>query len=255
MIWRLFFVFILSQNFIVAQNGAVHNGLYAIYETVNHYTLLKQKIPSTGFSETCNAEILSYPSIKLGYSKTAWGNLGFTYWSVWGIDFGAGLSYTKSLMNAVTMEGGYSSADFSKPVANNQTFFSFYQPGNLCSITDVGLNLHLDAGTLFYAGVELDAGPSRIVFTDNRIESQKVKSSGWFINTRVQGGISLPLPLRVDSDVKINLKMYAIFLGWSARTYKLTWTADDKKLKKFSELNTTSQPFGLGFSMSILLLQ
>ncbi len=240
-------------NVTFAQNSAVHKGIYSIYETVNYQTTLKQTIASSGFNESYNAEICSYPSIKLGYSITAWGNLGFTDWTVWGVDFGAGISYSKSRMNGFQDSiNSITYPVFQNPVQNNQTFFNFYQTGNQCQIDDYGINLHFDIGTILYVGAEIDAGPSRIRFTDNRIQGQQVKSVGWFANTRLQGGLSIPLPFRVDSYFKLNCKVYGIFYGWSARYYKLDWTSDDKKMKNFSVLDTKGQPLGLGFSLTFL---
>ncbi len=240
-------------NFFSQSNGAVHKGFYLIYESISYDTKLKQKVTSAEFSESYRSEISSYPAVKLGYSFTAWGNIGLTNWTVWGVDFGIGLNYNKSIMNALQpYENIFQATGFEQTSQNNQVFFNYYQPGNQCKINDYGINLHLDAGTIIYAGAEIDAGPSSIVFLDNRIQDQKVKSLGWFVNARIQGGISLPLPLRVESDVKVNLKAYAVLLGWSARHYKLDWISGDKKLKNFSTLQANGSPLGVGVSMSIL---
>jgi hypothetical protein len=255
--FRTILTFLLIQllfgNILYSQYGTVHKGIYAIYETVNYTSSLKQTIPSSEFRENYQSIISSYPSIKLGYSYTAWGNLGMSDWSVWGIDFGAGLSYSKSIMNGYPESSGYYlDPTFSVASTNDQTFFNYYQPGNRCSISDYGVNMHFDAGTILYAGVELDAGPSRIIFTDNRIQGQEVRSTGWFVNTRIQGGLSIPLPLALDSYFKLNCKIYGIYYGWSGRFYKLDWVSDDKKLKNFSVLDIQGQPLGLGFSLTFL---
>lgn len=251
-----FVLFFLLTNKVTGQaSGAVHKGFYMIYESISYDTKLKQKVASTGFSETYRSEIFSYPAIKLGYSYTAWGNLGLTDWSVWGVDFGIGLNYNRSTMNALQeFEEPYQVIGFEQATQNNQVFFNYYQPGNQCKINDYGINVHFDAGTIIYAGAEIDAGPTNILFLDNRIQDQKVKSIGWFANARVQGGISVPLPFRVDSNVKVNFKAYAVLLGWSVRHYKMDWVAGDKKLKNFSTLEANGSPLGVGFSMSILFM-
>jgi hypothetical protein len=248
----LLYSLINSSHGIGQADGTVHKGFYAIYETVNYDTKLKQTVPSSGFRENYHSIVTTFPGIKLGYSYTAWGNLGMSEWSVWGIDFGIGLSYGKSIMNADSMGTMYIDPVFSATPSNGQTFFNYYQPGNQCSITDYGLNMHFDAGTILYAGVELDAGPSRIVFTDNRIQGQEVRSTGWFVNTRLQMGMSVPLPFALNSYFKLNCKIYGVLYGWSGRFYKLDWVAEDKKLKNFSVLDAQGQPLGLGFSLTFL---
>ena len=246
-----FLLLLIEITSIKAQESCVHKGIYAIYENLAYQTELKQSIPSSGFTEMYTSTIISYPSAKLGFSYTAWGNLGLTDWTVWGVDIGAGLSYSKSIMNADPASNN--AVFFENPIQNNQTFFNFYQTGNQCQINDVGINIHVDAGTILYGGIEIDAGPSGISFTDNRIQNQQVKSTGWFTNVRVQSGISIPCPFIIDSKFKLNIKAYAIIAGWSARYYKLDWISDDKKLKNFSVLETKSQPFGAGFSLTFLL--
>lgn len=251
--FALFLFHVLIGTYYFSQDGNVHHGVYAIYETVNYGSTLKQTVPSSDFRENYQSIICSYPAAKLGYSYTAWGNLGMSDWSVWGVDFGVGLSYSKSIMNGFTENSGYYLDPlFSVPSPNDQTFFNYYQPGNRCSISDYGLNMHLDAGTILYAGVELDAGPSRIIFTDNRIQGQEVRSTGWFVNTRIQGGLSIPLPFDLYSYFKLNCKIYGIYYGWSGRFYKLDWVSEDKKLKNFSVLDIQSQPLGIGFSLTFL---
>ncbi len=224
-----------------------------IYENISYESKLKQKVPSTSFYEYYNSEINTYPNLKLGYSITAWGNLGLTDWSVWGVDFGFGLNYGKSVMNALSETQYYEPViNYESINYNDQVFFNYYQPGNRCNISDYGINLHLDAGTILYVGAEVDAGLSHVSFSDNRILGQEVKSLGWYANARLQGGISLPMFLRVDRNVKINFKAYATFQGWSIRYYKLDWIATDKKLKNFSTLQSNGTPFGSGLSMTIL---
>lgn len=247
-------IFVCKTVFFSAQDWTHHKGIYGIYETVSYQTKLNQKVISSGFDEAYQASINSFPSVKLGYSYTSWGNLGiFSDWTVWGFDFGAGISYSKSVMNGYAADQNYyNDPVFEETSPNYTTFFNYYQPGNACLIDDYGVNLHFDVGTILYAGVELDAGPSRIRFTDNRIQGQKVNSLGWFANGRIQGGISIPLPFRLDSYVKINCKAYGIFYGWSGRFYKLDWFAEDKKLKNFSTLKTNGTPLGLGLSLSLL---
>ena len=87
-----YFGILISFFFLKAfgQCGALHQGVYTVFESLTYNTNLKQSIPSASFQEEYNAEIYSYPSIKLGYSITAWGNLGLmSDWTVWGVDFGA----------------------------------------------------------------------------------------------------------------------------------------------------------------------
>lgn len=250
----LVILFLLSFFCIHSQDrGAVHKGVYMIYENISYRTKLNQKIPSSEFNELFNAEINTYPNLKLGYSITAWGNLGLTDWTVWGVDLGFGLNYSKSIMNALYSNQNYNPiTNFEPAIKNNQLFFDFYQIGNQCEISDYGLNIHFDAGTIIYVGAEIDAGLSGILFTDNRISGQQVKSLGWFANGRVQGGISLPMFLKVERNVKINFKAYAVIQGWSSRYYKMDWISTDKKLKNFSTIQTDGSPLGLGLSMTIL---
>ena len=254
----LFLFHVLIGTYYFSQGFIVHHGVYAIYETVNYQSTLKQTVPSSDFRENYQSIISSYPAVKLGYSLTAWGNFGLSDLMsnclVWGVDFGVGLSYSKSIMNGYS-EGSeyYLDPSFSVASLNNQTFFNYYQPGNRCSISDYGLNMHLDAGTVLYAGVEVDAGPSRIIFTDNRIQGQEVRSTGWFVNTRIQGGLSVPLPFwDYSSGFNLNVKFYGIYYGWSGRFYKLDWVSQDKKLKNFSVLDIQGQPLGLGCSLTFL---
>lgn len=262
---NLFFVFFfITLNVQCFGQGAIgenYQGFYTIYESVSFLSTLKQSNTNSGFQETYLSEIYSYPTIKLGYSFTAWGNAGLSNlmnrWAVWGVDLGAGLSYSKSIMNSLNEDQGYIQNDpftFQPGYQNQQVFFNFYQPGNLCKIDDYGLNLHIDAGTILYAGLELDAGPSRIIFTDSYNSFQKVKSIGWFANARVQGGLSIPWPWwDYNSRFSVNMKVYAIAMGWSARYYKLDWLAEDKKLKNFTTLETQGAPLaGAGFSLTFL---
>jgi hypothetical protein len=260
-IYSLILVTSLFSLNLLGQCGSIHQGFYTIYETTSYATNLNQTNTTTGFQESFLSEIYSYPTIKLGYSFTAWGNAGLSElmrnWAVWGVDLGAGLSYSKSIMNG-NIEGlGYLQNDplsFQPGFQNQQTFFNFYQPGNLCKIDDYGINLHIDAGTILYAGLELDAGPSRIVFTDTYNAEQRVKSLGWFANARVQGGLSIPLRWwYCDDPFSVNMKIYGIVMGWSARYYKLDWLAEDKKLKNFTTLQTQGTPLGgVGFSLTFL---
>lgn len=257
-IYSLILVTSLFSLNIFGQCGSSHKGFYTIYESSAYISDLKQTNPTTGFQESYLSEIYSYPTLKLGYSFTAWGNAGnLRDWAVWGIDLGAGLSYSKSIMNGNIEGQGYLQNDpfsFQPGFQNQQTFFNFYQPGNLCKIDDYGINLHIDAGTILYAGLEIDAGPSRIIFSDTYNAEQRVKSIGWFANARVQGGLSIPLPWWIcDSQFSVNMKVYAIAMGWSARYYKLDWLAEDKKLKNFTTLETQGAPLaGAGFSLTFL---
>jgi hypothetical protein len=252
---------IVCPLLLFGQRGATYQGFYANYESVSFLTYLNQTNPTSNFNEEYLSEIYSYPSIKLGYSFTAWGNAGMSdvmkEWAVWGIDLGVGISYSKSIMNGYNEEQGYFLNDpftFQPGYQNQEVFFNFYQPGNLCKIDDYGLNLHFDAGTILYAGLELDAGPSRIIFTDSYNTNQRVKSLGWFANATVKGGISIPWPWWIyNSKFNLNMKVYAIAMGWSARYYKLDWMAEDKKLKNFTTLETNGSPLaGLGFSLTFL---
>ena len=260
-ILTLFFLVFFFSAF--SQDGAVYKGIYMIYENVSHDTKLNHKISTTGFNEIFYSEINTYPNIKLGYTVTAFGNLGLLDpWAVWGVDFGFGLNYGKSVMNALSdVNNNYLNNDniiyspeinFESVQPNNKTFFNSYQPGNQCTINDFGINLHLDAGTLFYIGAEFDAGISHISFKDSKIQEQTVNSTGWYANARLQYGISIPLRFNINDDFKINFKMYGVFLGWSARTYDLDWVSSDKTLNDFSRLQTNGSPIGLGYSLSLL---
>jgi hypothetical protein len=269
----IFLLFLLISVNLVGQYGAAgafHQGFYMIYESMSYDTKLKQKVVSAEFSENYRSEIISYPAVKLGYSFTAWGNLGLMNmdWAIWGVDFGAGLNYNRSIMNALQQnEEPYQVIGFEPTAQNNQVFFNYYQPGNQCVINDYGINLHIDAGSVIYAGAEIDAGPSNILFLDNRIQNQKVRSLGWYANARVQVGLSFPFCIKPltrrngnktfnrDSDVALNLKFYVVPLGWSARFYNLDWIAEDKKLKNFSTLITNSNVLGGGISISVLFLK
>lgn len=236
-----------------SQNWSKYNGIYFIYESISYDTKLKQKFGLTDFTENYDSEIKSYPALKLGYSITGFSNMGISEWALLGVDFGIGLNYNRSIMNALSQyDEPFQTIDFSPATQNNQIFFNYYQPGNQCKINDFGVNLHLDVGSIIYLGAEIDAGTSKIVFLDNRIEDQKVKSLGWFANARIHCGVSIPLPLLLESNSKVNFKAYAVFLGWSARHYKMDWIAGDKKLKNFSTIEANGSPLGLGFSMSIL---
>lgn len=257
----LCFLLFLSK-IIIGQCASQNHGVYVLYESFVDNSKLKQTIPSTQFNEEYTTIIYSYPGIKLGYSFTAWGNMGLSSgmssWNVWGVDFGAGISYNKSLMNFKTdSDTIYTDMSFNglftPASSNNLVFFNYYQPGNQCKINDYGINLHIDAGTILYLGAEIDAGPSSILFTDNRTSNnQRVKSVGWFANARIQGGFSLPLPFwNCDSQKYLNMKIYG-FGGWSARHYKMDWIDTDKKLKNFSTIKTQGNPIGIGFSLTYL---
>ena len=257
----LCFLLFLSK-IIIGQCASQNHGVYVLYESFVDNSKLKQTIPSAQFNEEYTTIIYSYPGIKLGYSFTAWGNMGYSdvmsSWNVWGIDLGAGISYNKSLMNATNatnevIDSTSSTITFGQAIPNNIVFFNYYQPGNQCKIDDYGINLHIDAGTILYLGAEIDAGPSSILFTDNRTSNnQRVKSVGWFANARIQGGFSLPLPFwNCDSPKYLNMKIYG-FGGWSARHYKMDWIDTDKKLKNFSTIKTQRNPIGIGFSLTYL---
>jgi len=249
-------------------------GGYLALENTNYQTILNQTVTSSNFNEEYNAIITSYPSIKLGGSFVILGNLQFlgidkilnerlracrgkTRSRTCGLDLGAGLSYSKSRMNALP-EGFSNSSNFDffdQVSPNYQTFFNYYQPGNLCILNDYGINVHADIGTLIYFGAEIDAGPSRIRFTDSRVSGQKVRSSGWFTNAVFHVGLSFPLLIRCSKGIRLHTKIYSNVAGWCGRVYKLDWVSDDKKMKNFSTLKTVDRPVqgeSIGVSLSIL---
>jgi hypothetical protein len=246
----LFFLILFFSSF--SQDGAVHKGIYMIYENISYNTKLNHKISTSGFDEFFYSDINTYPNIKLGYTITAWGNLGLSDWAVWGVDFGFGLNYGKSVMNALS-DGNYNYLNMDNFHYSPELNFESIQPtGNQCTINDYGINLHLDAGTLVYIGAEFDAGVSHISFTDSKIQEQTVNSTGWYANARLQYGISIPLPFSLHSNFKMNFKMYGVFLGWSVRTYDLDWVSSDKTLNDFSRLQSNGSPIGIGYSLSLL---
>lgn len=247
---------VLFLSVFAQGNSEGFQGIYMIYENVSYNTTFRQKIPSIDFNERYDAEINTYPNIKIGYSFTGIGSLGMidNNFAGWGVDFGFGLNYGRSVINAISKNQSYEPyIGFKALEKNNQTFFEYYQPGNQGLIDDYGLNLHFDAGTILYVGAEIDAGVSHLSFTDSRISSQKVKSTGWYSNARFQFGVSIPLPLIIDAGFILNMKAYGIIYGWSARTYNMDWISDDKELKNFSTIQSNGTPLGAGLSLSILL--
>jgi len=241
---------IYSQNWFSENNK---NGGYFKFE--NAFTtnlLLKQEVRDFDFYETDYAELISYPTIKFGYSRT-----GFNYEEIdypLFYDLGVGLVYSKSRMNAVdSLDLTNTPPVFSSGVSNYETFFDYYQTGNMASVNDFGLNFHADFGSLLYAGVEVDAGFSKLKFTDSKVSAQKVKSIGWFAIPRAQIGFSLAT--NYNEDWKewtwgANLKIYASF-GWSFRTNTMDWISEDKKLKNFSKISSYGNPVGLGVSLTV----
>ena len=241
---------IYSQNWFSEYNN---NGGYFKFE--NSFTtnlLLKQEVRDFNFNESDYAELISYPTIKLGYSRTGFNFEAVDYPLFY--DLGVGLVYSKSRMNAVdSLDLTNTPPVFSSGVANDETFFDFYQTGNRASVNDFGINIHADFGSILYAGVEVDAGLSKLKFTDSKVSDQKVRSMGWFAIPRAQLGFSLATNYIEDwrnLDWGANLKIYASF-GWNFRTNTMDWISEDKKLKNFSKISSFGNPVGLGVSLSV----
>jgi len=241
---------VYSQGWFSEYNKS---GGYIKYEnTFTTNLLLKQEVREYNFKETENAELISYPIIKFGYSRT-----GFNYEEIdypLFYDLGVGLLYSKSRMNAVdSLDLTNTPPVFSSGVANYETFFDYYQTGNTASVNDFGLNFHADFGSLLYAGVEVDAGFSKLKFTDSKVIAQNVKSIGWFAIPRAQIGFSLATS-HIENWRNLawgaNLKVYASF-GWSFRTNTMDWVSEDKKLKNFSKISSYGNPVGLGVSLTV----
>lgn len=246
-------------------------GCYVALENTNYQTILDQTITSSNFNEEYYGTINSYPSVKLGGSFVILGNLEILDLGnslgkfkirpcgdvqTVGLDLGAGISYSKSRLNA-TPEGfsNGSNFDFFDQVSPNYlTFFNYYQPGNLCLLDDYGINVHADIGSLIYFGAEIDAGPSRIRFTDSRVSGQKVRSAGWFTNAVFHVGVSFPIVIDCNRGIRLHFKFYSNVAGWCGRFYKLDWVSDDKRMKNFSTLKTVDRPVqseSIGVSLSI----
>jgi hypothetical protein len=241
---------IYSQNWFSECNN---NGGYFKFE--NSFTtnlLLKQEVRDFDFNESDYSELISYPTIKLGYSRTGFDFEASDYPLFY--DLGVGLVYSKSRMNAVdSLDLTNTPPVFSSGVPNYETFFDYYQTGNRASVNDFGLNIHADFGGILYAGVEVDAGLSKLTFNDSKVSGQKVKSIGWFAIPRAQLGLSFATNYNEDwSDWGwgANLKIYASF-GWSFRTNTMDWISEDKKLKNFSKISSYGNPVGLGVSLSV----
>ena len=123
----------------------------------------------------------------------------------------------------------------------------------MASFNDFGINFHADFGSYLYAGVEIDAGLSKLKFTDSKVDNQKVKSMGWFAIPRAQLGFSLATTNNGDwrnLDWGANLKIYASF-GWNFRTNTMDWISEDKKLMNFSKISSYGNPVGLGVSLTV----
>jgi len=256
------FFFFLFFKLSFSQVSGISQGGYFIYENTNHFTKLRHYIPSSSFNESMYSEQNTYPNLKLGYTVTGYtlkmGDLLNVNYLPLFYDFGIGLNYGKSSMNAFTFdqtesENSYNpDIEFDKLIPSNQVFFNFYQPGNQCSMNDFGLNLHFDFGSWVYLGAEIDAGVSTISFSDSRVQEQTVKSTGWYSNARLQCGLSIPILVPESDFAGLILKFYGVFMGWSARTYDLDWVSSDKTLNDFSRLQSNGSPVGLGFSLSLL---
>ena len=99
----IFLVLLLSHSVIHSQNLFTeynNNGGFLKYEnTFTTNVLLKQEVRDFDFKETENAELISYPTIKLGYSRTGFDFEAIGYPLFY--DIGVGLIYSKSRMNAV----------------------------------------------------------------------------------------------------------------------------------------------------------
>jgi hypothetical protein len=235
------------------------NGVFFKYEssfTTN--ILLKQEVRDYDFVETENADLVSFPTLKLGYSRT-----GFDYsipsFKFPGLfyDLGLGIVYSKSRMNAVdSLDWVNIPSLFISGVPNNETFFDYYQTGNLASINDFGLNFQADFGTFLFVGLEIDAGLSRLKFTDSKVDSQKVKSLGWFASPKARLGLAISNHFWEGEDNEEDrsnwgglFKIYATY-GSSFRTNTMDWVSEDKKLKNFSKISSKGNPIGLGASLT-----
>lgn len=246
------FFFIISVIMITYNNdirSQPFTGIYAIYESnITTNLVLNQYVKSNDFSESYSAELASYPVVKLGISQSLFSGEAMR---TFGIDYGVGISYAKSKLNAIDeLNPVYSSNYFDPSASNNETFFSYYQTGNIAKVSDFGINAHVDMGTIIYIGGEIDAGISRLVFTDSKVSTQSVKSTGWFAIPRVQVGFSLPFPVfHAESNKLFNIKIYASY-GWNFRTNSMNWKSDDKKLNNFSRITSTGNPIGIGVSLT-----
>jgi hypothetical protein len=245
------FLIVLGVVFLIQKESFSQpfTGFYAIYESnVTTNLVLNQYVKSNDFRESYNAELASYPVIKLGISQSMFSGEEM---KTFGIDYGVGISYAKSKLNAIDeLNPQYSANYFGSTQSNNETFFNYYQTGNIAKVSDFGINAHIDMGTVIYIGGEIDAGISRLNFTDSKVSTQSVKSTGWFAIPRVQLGLSFPFPIfNMESDNLFNLKIYASY-GWNFRTNSMNWKSDDKKLNNFSRINSSGNPIGIGFSLT-----
>lgn len=251
----IIFILLSIQGRIYSQNwfGEYNNngGYFKFENSFITKLLLKQEVRDVNFNESDYAELISFPTIKLGYSRT-----GFDFEKDYTLfyDLGVGLVYSRSRMNAVdSLDLTNIPPLFSSGVANDETFFDFYQTGNRASVNDFGINIHADFGSILYAGVEVDAGLSKLKFTDSKISDQKVKSTGWFAIPRAQLGLSFATNYNGnmrDLGWGANLKIYASY-GWNFRTNTMDWISEDKKLKNFSKISSFGNPLGLGVSLTV----
>jgi len=174
---------------------------------------MSQENNQSNFQESSEAFCRSYKGV-LGYAMSA--QLSPYLFA----DLGGGLSYSYSDLN---------SSDYANQI------FEYYPVGDFGRRNDIGLRLHLDLGSLVFAGISGEVGLSTIKFNNSERNSQIVKDFGTYYSVYLRGGVALPL-------VHVILKMY-VQLGGTRHFYNsVKWIDIDKKYKNFSSIETVDTP-------------
>jgi len=210
-----------------------------ISPNANQDIKLAQKVNSSSFSEVTAIEYASYNSVKVVYNPWVRINEGELFdWL--GIEAGFGLS------------GGQSKIISARGDSLSAQLFDYYQMGNLLTLSDVGLSLHADVGTLIFAGVDVDAGFLFLKATSST-SIQEVSGWGGYFSPKFRFGMCIPIVGgRTGKDTKVYFKVYSQLNTSNLRIKGIDWIAPTRELKDFTTLTASNLVSIPGLALSIV---
>lgn len=238
----LCFLFLIS-HFHVANGQYRGKGMFlgwdnTVFPNVNDEIKLVQKVNSNNFSEYTAIEYASYNSFKLVYNP--WVRITEGKSMDWlGVEAGFGLN------------GGQSKIITTRQDSLSTQIFDYYQMGDLITLSDVGVSLHADMGTLFFAGVDVDAGFLFLKATSSK-SSQEVSGWGGYFSPKFRLGMCIPLLGGLTNrNTKVYFKIYSQISTTNLEVRGLDWTAPGRELKNLTSISASNLVSIPGFAFSI----